>query len=448
MSEEFFKYMEQLFDPSQAPLKPKPLEGIRVIDVTMIILGPMSPSILGSLGAEVIKVEGPRGDWAWRPIIPAYKDNLNSGFAQDNLNKYHISLDIRHPKGKEVFKRLVAKSDVLVENLTPENMDLWGVGYKDLVQINPRLIYFWHGGWGRWGRYAGIPSYDALGQAHSGLAGITGFPGCPPLRALDWIGDYFGALAGAFGVLVGLFYRELTGRGCYGEIGHPENLTRFMDWTWLYISLTGEDRPRTGNVDIACGPAAILPCKDAMVAIAAVLDDEFKGLCEAMGKPQLANDPRFKDIPSRLKKENLEEIIRMMSEWVKDKTANELEQIAEKYGFACAKVMNVKDQYESEHLRVRRQWLIVNDPIFGEVHIRGMPLHMSETPWHIRWVGRPYGIDTEFVLRHIVGLSTEEIEELRKEGVCKDWRDMPEQLQKLGYAPPPYWKEEGKWLRT
>jgi len=414
---EFFEYTSQVFNPRKASSKPRPLEGITVIDNTMVIFGAIGPMILSTLGATVIKVEGPRGDYVWRRAIPFWtKHGLNVQYTYDNCNKYFISVDLHKPEGVDLFKKLVAKADILVENLTPENFDNWGVGYKDLIEVNPRLIYIWAGGWGRWGKYLGIPSYDALGQAMSGLSYASGFEGRPPMRATPWIGDYFGGVAIAAMALAGLFYREKTGHGCYMEIGHSANLTRYMDWIWPYVSMVGRNPPRMGNIDVQCGPSDVFRCKDGFVAIAAVLDKEWAGLCKAMGRPELTS--KYPDIASRLKKESLEKLVTTMGKWAKTKTTSELIELAEKYGFACDKVMSCKDLVESEHLRHRRQIQFVYDPLFKEeICLPGIPVHLSETPWNTKLAARPPGFDNEYILRNMLGLSEGEIEELKRKQV-------------------------------
>ena len=416
-SDDYFEYASQVFDPRKASSKPRALEGITVIDNTMVVFGAIGPTILSALGATVIKVEGPRGDYVWRETIPFWtKNGLNVQYTYDNCNKYFFSVDLHKPEGVELFKKLVAKADILVENLTPENFDNWGVGYKDLAQVNPRLIYIWAGGWGRWGKYLGIPSYDALGQAMSGLPYASGFEGRPPMRATPWIGDYFGGVTIAAMALAGLFYREKTGHGCYMEIGHSANLTRYMNWIWPYVSTVGENPPRMGNIDAQCGPSCVFRCKDGFVAIAAILDKEWEGLCNAMGRPELTQ--KYKDPTSRLKEDSLREIVKKVGEWAKTKTVTELIELAEKYGFACDKVMSCKDLVESEHLRHRRQIQVIYDtPVKEEVCLPGIPVHLSETPWNIGWAARPPGSDNEYVLRNIIGLSESEIEELRRKRV-------------------------------
>ena len=416
-SNDFFEYTSQVFDPQKVSTKPKPLEGITVIDNTMVVLGAIGPMILSTLGATVIKVEGPKGDYLWREAIPFWTENgSNVQYSHDNCNKYFISVDLHKPEGVNLFKKLVAKSDILVENLTPENFDDWGVGYKDLIEVNPRLIYIWAGGWGRWGKYLGIPSYDALGQAMSGLSYASGFQGRPPMRATPWVGDYLGGVTIAAMALVGLFYREKTGRGCYMEIGHSANLTRYMGWIWPYVSTVGENPPRMGNIDAQCGPSGVFRCKDGFVAIAAVLDKEWAGLCEAMGKPELSS--KYPNIASRMKKESLVDLATIINEWAKTKTTDELIELAEKYGFACDKVMSCKDLVESEHLRYRRQIQFIDDSLLKEkICLPGIPIHFSETPWSIKWAARPHGSHNEYVLKNVLGLSEGEIEELKKKKV-------------------------------
>ena len=430
----YTEYIREILNPEEIFDKPEPLKGIRVLDIGTLIFGPMVATYLAEFGAEVIHVEMPgRGD-TMRPLTPFadFHKNLAAGFEATNNSKYHVTIDMRTPEGRDLIYRLAKRSDVLVENYRPGTVDRWGIGYRQLSRINPKLIYISMSGFGQWGPFTFRPSYDAVAQAVSGLIETTGFPDAIPLKAGAWIGDFYGALMGAFAVMVALYWREKTGEGQYIDHPQAENLMRNMDWTWIYIGLTGKNRERYGNKDAAIVPSDIVRTRDGYVAIAAFTEDEFRGLCEAMENLSLYQ--KYASVEERLKEENQGEIYRVIQEWAREKTVEELEMLAEKFGFAAAKVMSAKDQYEDEHWRARKSIWIYEDPIWGELAEVAPVPKLSETPGRIKWTARPVGMDNEHVFMRILGMSQEELEELYKKGVIGKWDE------NVPFAcPPPDW---------
>ncbi len=432
---DYFKWAEELLDPAKTFEKPEALADIKIVELCTLILGPSLPSYLSEFGATVFKVELPGMGDTMRSLTPFAKffKGAALGWQKEARNKYHLAIDVRVEEGKELFKELVKRSDVVVENLRAGTMDRWGIGYRQLKEINPRIIYIALNGFGQWGPYLERPSYDAIAQSESGMAWITGFPDKLPLKSGIWLADYYGGLLGAVGVLAALAYRDKTGKGQYIEFSQAENLMRAMDWTWLYQHLTGKQRERYGNRDVSICPADIFHCKDELVAIAASTDEQFKGLCQAMGRPELADDPRFSTHLERLKDENATELLKIIAAWAAEKTYEEIDKLACEYGFAAHKVANAKDHYYDEHLRKRNFTYVVHDPIYGEVTVEGIAPKLSETPGRIKWLGKPVGLDNEYVLKCFLGLKTSRIKELQEKNVIGKWIDMP------GRKPPEDW---------
>jgi crotonobetainyl-CoA:carnitine CoA-transferase CaiB-like acyl-CoA transferase len=432
----YFEWTEELFDPAQIFEKPEALSDLRVVELTTLIMGPVNADYFGEFGAEVIKVELPLMGDTMRYVIPDGKpwQNANPACMPVNRNKHHIGLDVRTPEGKELFRRLVAQSDILVENLRAGTMDRWGLGYRQLAEINPGLIYVADSGFGQWGPFSvGRASYDGVAQVASGMSTISGFPGRPPLKIGVWIGDYFGGLLAAVAVLAALEYRERTGRGQFIDFAQSEGLVRVLDWTWLYHHLTGQDRERYGNRDVAICPSDIVSCQDGMVAIAAGTEEEFAGLCIAMGRPEWAENGQLRDPLERLKPENQERILEAVRAWAADKTKAELVELGNRYGFAAAPVYDAADIINDEHFRHRRAVWEIDDPLYGKVVDYGPVPKLSESPGRLKWAVKPVGWHNEYVFRRLLGLSTEEIAELREKGVIGEWRDAP------GAKPPNDW---------
>jgi len=225
---DYFDWTQALFDPAAAFRKPEALRGIRVIDLGTIFLGPSTVSYLAEFGAEAIKVELPAIGDPLRAIGPIYHRNMSLFMLSEPRNKHFLGLDVRKPRGAELFRRLAAKCDVLVENFRAGTLDEWGIGYRQLREINPRLIYAGNNGFGQWGAFAesGRASYDAVAQAESGMAAITGFPDRPPLKSGGYVGDYLGAAASAAIILAALHWRDRTGEGQFIEFSQTERRAR------------------------------------------------------------------------------------------------------------------------------------------------------------------------------------------------------------------------------
>jgi len=424
-------FYEKILDPNKISEKPEALEGIRVLELCNVVLGPALTDFLAEFGAEVIKVELPGIGDVMRTVTPGffYYRNLSPGFEEQNHNKYHVAIDLRKNEGRELIYRIVRKCDVVADNYRPGTLDKWGIGYRQLSKIKPDIIYVACSGFGQWGRDALRVSYDAVAQAESGLMHITGFPGRPPIKSGAWILDFQTSITGAMAVVAALIYRKRTGKGQFIDVTQIESAIRMMDWTWVYIGLTGNDRDRVGNRDLAIVPSNVYRTKDGFVAIAAFTPEEFLGLCSAMGREDLK---KYENPEDRLIPKVTEEIDLAISEWCKNLTSSEIEEVGERYGFPCSKVLSAEDIYYSEHFRARKTVWTLEDHLYGEV-AEVQAIKMSETPGRIKWVGRPVGFDNEHVFVRLLGMSVDEIKSLEEKGVIGKWSD------RKGSSPPENW---------
>lgn len=435
--EDYLNWTNKAFDASKIFSKPEALHGIRVLELATLILGPAVPDNLGLLGAEVIKVELPGAGDTMRSVTPygTFWKNASIGQFAQNHSKYHLALDVRVSQGAEIFRRLAKKCDVVVENLRAGTMDRWGIGYAQLRELNPGIIYIALNGFGQWGEYSvGRASYDAVAQTVSGLLATTGFPGRLPLKTGVFVGDYFGALQGTIGVLAALHHRDRTGQGQFIEFSQGEGLMRVLDWSWLYYYLEKYNRPQTGNRDLAICPSDVFPCQDAPVAVAAASNQEFQGLCTAMGKPELAQDARFSTISARLKDENAVALLAIIRDWAKTKTVAEVDALGSKHGFAASPILDAKDLYESPHMRARATVFEYEDPIYGKMVETCCPAKLCKTPGRIKWANKPVGLDNDFVLRKLLGLRTYQLKALAEKKVIGKWVENPP-----GRKPPADW---------
>ena len=418
--------------------KPSPLKGIRVLEVCTLLLGPAGPGFLGAMGAEVIKCEiPPVGDTA-REMVPFgyfFREQAQV-MAHINTNKYWLGLDLHKPEAQNIFHELAAKSDVVEDNLRPGTMEKWNIGYRQLKEINPGIICISKNGFGQWGQYAeeNRPSNDGASQAFAGYAWMSSFPGQPPLKSRLYVCDTYGALMGELAVLAALHHRERTGKGQYIELSQTENIMRAMSWIWPYQQITGKVAMPAGNRDVSMCPADTFRCADdTFVAIAAAAPEEFKGLCTAMGKPELAEDPKFKDLLTRLREENATAILNIIADWARTKTPEELEALAEKYGFAASRLYSTKDVVEDTHFRERGFMTNIDDPYLGPYLEYEFPVMMSKSPPKVKWSARAVGFDNEYIMKYRLGKNEDEIKELYRSGVLGKWADV------RGHGPSPDW---------
>lgn len=429
----YFQWTDELFDRRKIFDKPEALKGIRVLELTTLILGPSTADFLGEFGAEVVKVELPPVGDTMRYVSPrgTFWKNASLGFFPENHSKYHVGIDLHKDEGKTLFRQLAGRADVMVENFRAGTLDRWGIGYRDLSALNPRLIYVANSGFGQWGPFSqGRASYDAVAQTVSGMIGITGFPGRPPITCGIFIGDWFGALMAATAALVALHHRRRTGEGQLIDYAQSEGLIRSLDWTWVLAGLRGEHRGPAGNRDRALGASDFVRCRDGMAAVAAVTDEEFRGLCRAMGEPSLAEDPRYATLEARLEPGHAEAVLERVRTWAAALDRADLEALATRHGFAAARVASAADRYADPHLRARAAVWEYEDPVYGTMVEQGPAPKLSATPGRIRWAARPVGWHNDHVLREVLGLAPSEIQALEAQGVVGRWAD------RVGAKPP------------
>ncbi|HSB69460.1 MAG TPA: CoA transferase [Candidatus Methylomirabilis sp.] len=440
MPESYFDWTARLFDRSRIFEKPEALRGIRVLDLSIIIFGPATADYLGELGAEVIRVEMPGAGDVMRIVAPEgfYWKNVSPAFFAQNHSKYHVGIDVHTPEGQALIKQLVAKSDVLIENFRSGTLERkWGIGYRQLREINPRLIYAANTGFGQWGSCTRRASYDALAQAVSGFTAVSGFPDRPPLKIGIYLGDYFGACLSALGVLAALHHRDRTGQGQFLEVGQCEALLRAMDWTWVHAGLTGKSRAQAGNRDASASPSGIYACKDGFVAVVAGRDEEFRGLCRAMQRDDLSADPRFATRTDRAQEARADLLDQLIGAWARELTRAEVEASGRLHGFSAAAVATAKDHYADAHLRARASVWEMEDPVYGSMVEHGPAPKLSETPARYKWAAKPVGFHNEYVLGRLLGLRPDQIQALERQGVIGKWAD------RRGPKPPDGWSGEG-----
>ncbi|MGD0854277.1 MAG: CoA transferase [Dehalococcoidia bacterium] len=432
--ENYFDYTKKLFDPSKTKEKPEVFKGLRVLDFTHVVYGPTAAKILGQYGAEVIKFELPWVGDLWR--FGVYWGNFwrhsSVCFHFVQYGKYFFALNLKLPKAKEIILKMAEKADVVVENFAAGTTDTWGIGYSQLSKVNPGIIYISCATYGQYGPMRFFPGWDLLAQAASGVISLTGYPETDKYYKLpDYVGDFLPGNIGALAVIMALNYRKKTGKGQYIDLAQAEALMRIMP-NFTYESITNEDLGRVGNTDPTMAPSGIFKSSEGkFVAIAAATDEQYKGLCEAMERPDLVN--KYKDTFERLKAENAKELYDITAKWVGCSTIDNLVELAKEHHFAIAQV---EDDYEityDEWRQERGSVIVFTDEMYGTLMLPGPSAMLSKTPGRIKWLARPLGYHNRYVLKTMLGYSDEEIQRLEKERVIGNWDDRP------GIKPPVYY---------
>ena len=386
-----------------------PLEGVRILDLSRFIAGPLCCQILGDMGAEVIKVERPSGEDArrHRPFF-----NGHSIYTMIfNRNKYGLSLDTRQPGALAVLEGLVAKCDVVVENYRPGTMEAMGLGYERLVEINPRVILTSISGFGQTGPNTQRALFDAIAQATSGLMSLTGEADGEPMMTGTFVADYISAFHGAMGTMLALLARERTGVGQHVDIACVDAVFAVLGTHPSAYAMLGLVPQRSGSRDQITVPANVFRSADGFVYIHAGTNPLFPRLCSSMGRPELATDPRFTDQTKRL--ENVDELDVLVTAWTITLPSAEIEAALASAGVPCAKVATVPQAVESEQVAARDMLVDVEHPVVGTMKLPGIPIKLSGTPGSIRKPPPLVGEDTDDVLTRLLGLDADAIAELR-----------------------------------
>lgn len=388
------------------------LNGIKVIDLTRVLAGPFCTMILGDLGADVIKIEAPEGDEA-RNFGPFVKGE-SAYFMSINRNKRSMVLNLKDPRGREILKELVRQADVLVENFRPGTTAKLGISYEELYPLNPRLIYASCSGFGQTGPYRGRPAYDIIIQAMGGIMSITGQPGGEPTRVGASIGDITAALFTVIGILAALAERERSGKGQYIDISMLDCQVAILENAIARYSVAGEVPKPIGNRHPSITPFTTLRTRDGYIVIAVGNDNLWRKFCEAVKRPDLIDDPRFKTNP--LRTQNWDELYPILCSIFSEYTSEEALAVMEAAGVPCGPLQDVGQVFHDPQIRHREMVLPIEHPVAGSLWMAGTPLKLSRTPGKIARPAPTLGRDTYAILREM-GYSESQLKELEAEGV-------------------------------
>ena len=404
--------------PVDLPAQARPLDGVRVIDVGNFLAGPYAATILGEFGAEVIKVEHPIGGDPMRRFGTATSiPDATLAWLSESRNKRSVTCDLLQPQGVDLFLKLVAKSDVLIENFRPGTFESWGLTWERLHAANPKLVMLRVTGYGQTGPYRRRSGFAHIAQAFGGLNYLAGFPGeTPVLPGTVPLGDYIASLFGAIGVMIALRDAEATGRGQMIDVGIYEAVFRVLEEIAAAYGLHGTVREREGSGSFVACPHGHFKCKNGKwIAIACTTDKMFERLAAAMGQPELASAAMYGDQRKRLAARD--EVNRLVNEWVSSLDRHEVMDKCLTEEVPAGKVNSIADIFADEHFKARGNLANVPVPGIGDVVVPGVVPRLSETPGRIDHLGPALGNATQDVLIGLLGLKADELRHLRRQRI-------------------------------
>ncbi|MEW6509657.1 MAG: CoA transferase [Bacteroidota bacterium] len=393
------------------------LDGIRVLDLTNVLSGPFATLHLALLGAEVIKIENPvDGDLARKlGCVPEYNRRLmGTSFLAQNANKKSMTLNLKSPEGKEVFKKLAASADVVVENFRPDVMRRLGLSYEVLSAVNPRLVYCAVSGFGQSGPDALKPAYDQIIQGLSGEMAINGDERLNPLRAGFPVCDTVGGLNAAFAVMAALFYRERTGEGQFIDVALLDSIMPLMGWVVANLMIGGQQPIAMGNDNFTAAPSGVFKTRDGYINIAANKQEQWEAVADVLGVPELKEDPRFKERDTRKKNRQAltplleaQLVLRDTAEWVEALNVHDV---------PAGAILTLDAALRQPQVERRKTFASVEVEGIGKISLFNLTAKFTKTPGSVTSPPPRLGEHTCEVLKS-VGYGEREIEDLRKTGV-------------------------------
>ena len=399
---------------------PGPLAGLRMIELGTLLAGPFAGRLLGDMGAEVVKVEAPGQPDPLREWGHARYEGRSLWWPVQSRNKKCITLNLREQRGQELLLELVAVSDVVTENFRPGTLERWNLGYERLSAANPGVVLARISGYGQTGPYAQRAGFASVAEAMGGLRYINGFPGEAPPRTGISLGDSLAAMFAVQGILAALYHRDALGGDGHGQVVDVS----LMEASFALLESTVPEFDRLGIVRQPSGtglkgvaPSNIFKSRDEMwIVIAANQDAVFRRLCDVMGGPELADDPRFATHLAR--GENEETLDAIIGGWAARHDAREIDRTLNEAGVACGPIYSVADIFEDPQFEAREMLVEHVDPEFGEYVGPGIVPKFSETPGAVRWSGTwEEGSHNEEIYCGLLGLSASELDGLREDGV-------------------------------
>jgi crotonobetainyl-CoA:carnitine CoA-transferase CaiB-like acyl-CoA transferase len=394
-----------------------PLADVRVLDIATFIAAPFCGTILGEFGAEVIKVEQPGEGDSLRSFGTPTETGDTLVWLSEARNKRSVTLDLRKPEGADLFRKLVAQSDVVLENFRPGTLEKWGLGFDDLAGINPKLVMLRVSAYGQTGPMKDKPGFARIAHAFSGLAYLTGErEGRPVTPGSTSLADYMSGLFGAVGVLIALRHAERTGEGQVVDVALYESIFRVLDELAPAYARSGFKRERMGPDTVNAVPHGHFPTRDgAWVALACSNDRMWRRLTEAMGRPELGDDPRYASPTAR--EDHRDELNALVSAWTGGLDLADVLAACERVEAPVSKLLSIADIFADPQYAARGNLLRIDDPRAGELIVPAPAPRLSLTPSQVRSAGPALGDANADILGGMLGLSPDQLAGLKVRGV-------------------------------
>ena len=391
------------------------LDGIVVLDLGRVLACPYAATMMADMGATVIKIENPKGGDDTRKMGPFVNGN-SVYYANFNRGKVGVTLNLKEPEGKEIFKEMVKKADVVLENYRPGTMEKLGLGYDVLKAVNPGIVYGSISGFGHTGPLSKRAGYDIVGQAMGGLMSTTGWPDGPATRTCTPMGDVLGALNMTVGVLAALVNKQRTGKGEKVDVALVDSVAAAMENITMIYQSTGRIPQRIGNRYESTYPYDTFPAKDGDVVIAAGNNKLYAILCDVMGKPELKTDPRFAEVKDRVA--NHVAMREIIVPWTKQHTIDEVDKLLNDAGCPACPV-NTLDRLvvDPQIAGARGMFPTIDQPGIGELQITAIPAHTTRTSTAPRKAAPLLGEDNADVYGKLLGLDEAKLADLKAKGV-------------------------------
>ena len=395
-----------------------PLAGIRVVEMGQLIAGPFCGQLLGDMGADVIKLEPPGeiGKGGGDPMRVWGRGDYPLWWEVVARNKRAVSCNLREAEGQALARRLIATADILIENFRPGTLEKWGLSPETLMAENPGLIIVRVSGYGQSGPYSARAGFGGIGEAMGGWRAIVGDPDRPPSRMGVSIGDSLAATYGALGALAALNHRHATGKGQIVDSALYEAVLQVMESLVPEYVASGYVRERSGSVLPGIAPSNVYPCRDGEYLIGANQDTVFARLCAAMGRPELAQDPRYASHVARGKHQ--EELDALIADWTRTLTVQQLEDAMVAAGVPAGRLYRPQDMLDDPHFQAREAIIGVPHPRWGEVKMQNVFPKLSATPGRVRRrAPETIGQDNADVYGDLLGLDADALADLATRGI-------------------------------
>lgn len=392
----------------------KPLEGVVVLDLTRVLAGPYAAMMMADFGADIIKIEPlDVGDdsRAFGPFV----GKESAYFMSLNRNKRSMTLNLKEKEAKELFREMVKKADVVMENYRPGTMEKFGLGYEDLKKINPKLIYVACSGFGHTGPYTDKPAYDIIVQAMGGIMSITGAENGDPTRVGASVGDIIAGLFSAIGAMMALYHRSVHGEGQKVDVGMLDCQVAVLENAIARYLTAGVVPKPLGNRHPSITPFEAFTAQDGYVIVGAGNDRLFEKMCNLLGCPELAKDERFTSNSKRT--QNVKDLKVILDNIFVKKTRNEWLAELEAAGVPCGPINTVADVLADPQIKAREMIVDLEHPVAGSMKVPGVPIKMSVTPGAVEKPAPLLGQHTAEILREMLGMSDEEIARLQEKKV-------------------------------